>query len=489
MRVAPATPAAIPSPAPASPTAASTPAPAAPTEPGGHGHDSAIDSASSSLFKLPGLTPSYFRTYDQVKARINELAAKYPDLVTVNDIGDTAQKVKGQADRDIIEFTITNKKVTGPKPIIQHIGGVHAREISNPEILLRWAEKTLEGYGKDPVATSLLDTREIDLIPMVNPDGHVQVEHGLKTWNVAQIMTRKNKASNIPMMGTDLNRNFDFKWGGPGSGFLPPLPTYRGKRAASEPEVQAVQKWTLQRKPDTFIDWHSFSRLVLYPWGDTKDPAPDVKGLTAVAQRFASYNGYQPEPGIDLYPTTGTSSDWAYGVAKVPGFTIETGSAFIEDDKAFAKNYAANAPVLDYSAQIAADPYKLAEGPVVSKLQWQADGTITGNVNDSVPWGSRTDKQGKQQFLGAGQAIASVEATLDPRSAPGSGVALGAKDGKFDTPAEDVVIGRAALAKLLKSVGATPGADARRALVYVRAKDVDGNWGPAQPQWLQRTPA
>src|SRR5690606_15048392 len=120
------------------------------------------------------------------------------------------------------------KAIAGDKPSTMNVAGVHAREIANPELLMKFASDLLSGFGTDAEATMLLNTRELVLVPMVNPDGHVVVERGLNREPGGNAMQRKSTSAGTPGLGVDLNRNFDFHWGGPGASANPRSETYRG---------------------------------------------------------------------------------------------------------------------------------------------------------------------------------------------------------------------------------------------------------------------
>jgi len=410
--------------------------------------------------------PSYFRTYEQMKASLTELAAKYPNLVEVVDIGDTSEKVAGTADRDVLLLRLTAKGINdGKKPTAFHIAGEHAREIANPELVMRHALGLLQGYGTDPEATALLQTRVIDIVPMMNADGHVVVEKGYAKSQGGNLMQRKNTAA---PSGTDLNRNYEYHWGGPGASSNPRSDTYRGPSAASEPEVQAIQQHATAVKPGIFIDWHSYSELNLYPWGDTKDKAADFAGFDALAKKFSSWNGYTPQQSIQLYPTSGTSKDWMYGTHKIPGFTIETGKSFHQGDAEFERVWGENAPIFNYVAKVADNPFARVQGPDVVDLHVtapSAPGVAPSQVKLSASISDATN---------GGQKLAAAELTFDPFAAPGSGTALQASDGTFDSVDEQVT-------------GVVAARSGERELVYVRARDAAGNWGPLSAQWLDAT--
>jgi hypothetical protein len=407
--------------------------------------------------------PAYFRSYEQVKAAMAELQAKYPDLVEVIDIGDTSEKVAGKADRDVLMLRLTAKALNvGKKPTAMHIAGEHAREIANPELVLRHATTLLEGYGTDPEATALLQSRIIDIVPMMNPDGHAVIERAYDKQPGGNLMHRKNTS---PPDGTDLNRNYEYHWGGGGASSNPRSDIYRGPSAGSEPEVKAIEGQVTKQRPGIFIDWHSYSRLNLFPWGDTRDKAPDFKGLDALAKKFSTWNHYTPEQSIELYPTNGTSKDWVYGNYQTPAFTVETGDSFHQSDAEFEKTWAENSPVLTYVDKVADAPFQRVFGPDVLDVQ------VTAPSAPGVGPAQARVKATVSDANNGGQALAAAELVTDPFAAPGSGTALLPADGAFDTPSE--------------SVGGTISARAgEKQLVYVRAKDVDGNWGPLTAQWL-----
>ena len=392
--------------------------------------------------------PKYFRTYEQVKAAMFELAKKYPDFVKVTDIGDTFEKSTGKADRDILSMVLTSPK-EGQKTRVTHIAGQHAREIANPEVLMRYALWALENYGKDAEATALLDNHIIDLVPMMNPDGHAVVERGYTGERGGDLMKRKN-TSGSGAQGTDLNRNWPEKnWGTAGASSSPSNDTYRGPSAGSELENKAIVAHLETTKPAFFMDWHSYSELVLYPpEDDRKNVTPDQEHFIRVGKKMASFNGYTPQASIELYPTSGTSQ-LPYERWKIPSFVVETGRAFHQTDAQFEETYKKNFPVLQYAAAISPDWRKLSAGPEVASVRMSANGKLTAVAKDAL----------------TGKSAVAVELVSSPFAKPGSGKRLTGNDGTF-------------VAEGIKS-----GPRAAKELVYVRAQDDQGNWGPAKAVW------
>jgi hypothetical protein len=188
-------------------------------------------------------------------------------------------------------------------------------------------------YGTDPRVTKLLDTTEIWIIPVVNPDGYEYSFTNERLW-------RKNLRDNdgdgqITLVdGVDINRNFDSKWGYDNEGSSPIWPTddYRGTDPNSEPETRVLIDF-IERKDFKFIvSYHSYSNLILYPWGwQVKTPSLDdpifvaqagVDGNSAIFDHLLDAE-YNPGVGADLYITNGEFTDWAYTQHGIPSYTVE----------------------------------------------------------------------------------------------------------------------------------------------------------------------
>jgi len=271
---------------------------------------------------------------------------------------------------------------------------------------IRQGEMSLDA-GK---VAEIVDNLDVVVFPQANPDGR----HYSMT---VDPMWRKNRrpvghsdphcatgGGNGP--GVDINRNYDFLWDYP-SLFSPQAPVqtstdpcsevYRGPSAGSEPETANVT-WLLDRVPSVgyFIDVHSFGEDILYTWGDDDDqtidpsmnfrnpafdgkrgitdstpggdpakykeylPAADLDGAvhlgTVMRDAIAAAHGrqYSVKGAVGLYPTSGTSDDYAYSRSfvdatkgKVLGYTIEWGPQRSSIPKSFHPDYTDMVPIID----------------------------------------------------------------------------------------------------------------------------------------------
>jgi murein tripeptide amidase MpaA len=274
---------------------------------------------------------------------------------------------------------------------IYFLGGVHAREWGSPDILIHFVQLLSNAYRtRTPIQIgtrtftaadikNVIETKYVYVFPQANPDGR---HHSMTT----EPMWRKNRRpapaghTQPHCCGVDINRNYNFLWNFP-QYFDPASPitnstdpcdyeVYIGPEATSEPETQNAV-WMFDTYPDIqyFVDLHSYSEDILYNWGDDQDqstdpnmnfqtPAYDGKRGIANDNAYREYikeddrkkavrlanvmrdaikasrgRVYKTEQSMSLYPTAGTSDDYAFSrhivdakKAKVFSYTIEWGS-------------------------------------------------------------------------------------------------------------------------------------------------------------------
>ncbi len=250
-----------------------------------------------------------YHTYSEATQWLDDLHAQYPQVVSAK--WSLGQSHEG---RDIWCIRVSdNPETDEPDEAEVEIDGLHhAREVMASEMTLMFVEYLASRYGTDPVVTHLLDTREIYVVPIVNPDGFVYNEtiapDGGGMW-------RKNRRDNGDgTFGVDPNRNYPYEWDGPGSSTDPSSDVYRGPAPGSEPEVQALMGLINAHAFVTSMSFHSYSGMTLYPWGYTTDPTPDDAVFQQMASIMTSGNGYAAgQPGDLLYTVNGGSFDWVYG--------------------------------------------------------------------------------------------------------------------------------------------------------------------------------
>ncbi|XP_019659891.1 carboxypeptidase A4 isoform X4 [Ailuropoda melanoleuca] len=186
--------------------------------------------------------------------------------------------------------------------------------------------KIVSDYGKDPAITSILQKMDIFLLPVANPDGYVYTQTQNRLWRKTRSLSPGSHC-----VGADPNRNWNASFAGEGASDNPCSEIYHGPHPNSEVEVKSVVDFIQEHGNfKCFIDLHSYSQLLMYPYGYTVKKAPDADELDQVARRaakaLASLSGttYQVGPTCTtVYPASGSSVDWAYDNGIKYAFTFE----------------------------------------------------------------------------------------------------------------------------------------------------------------------
>lgn len=249
-----------------------------------------------------------FRDFAAISEHLKSLVALAPDRVALQSIG---ASIDG---RPIWAVRIG----TGATKMLVN-GTEHAREWLSAMATTCVADRIVRDYATDPAIRAFADSHELWVVPVSNPDGYQYAWSNERYW-------RKNRRGRF---GVDLNRNFSVGWGGEGAGKSKLAENYRGEYAFSEPESIALRDLVKRERITHHIDFHTYSQLVLYPWGYTRNPAPDAARFAAIGDRMASaifathQNPYKLIQSSQLYPAGGTMTDWVYGEAGAQSFTIE----------------------------------------------------------------------------------------------------------------------------------------------------------------------
>jgi carboxypeptidase T len=434
---------------------------------------------------IPGY-PCY-RTVEETYASLAQIAHDHPDLARWIDIGDSWDKITsgGPAGYDLQVLQLTNHNIPGPKPIFFLMGAIHAREYSTAELATRFAEYLVKAYGSDADITWLLDYYEVQILPVANPDGRKLAETGF--------LWRKNtdNSDGCPVAngyGVDLNRNYDFKWGGPGASPDACNEVYLGRSAASEPETQALQAYLSGLYPDRrgpadgdaapvdtsglLISLHSYGQLVLWPWGWTNTPAPNAAQFQTLGRKFAFFNHAIPEQADALYAISGTTDEWFYGQLGISAYTFEVGTAFFQACGAFESSlYPDNLQALLYAFKAARRPYQTPAGPDTLNISLSTNVVTIGEVISFTATADDTRYSGGEATQPIGGARFSIDAPTwisGTQSTP-----LQAEDGVLDHPIENLQ-GSLNTGKLASG----------RHMLFIESQDSVGNWGPPSAQFF-----
>ena len=274
------------------------------------------------LALLPDWRDGEYHDYMATEKKLNEFTEEFPDLTYLYSIGKSVQ------DRDIWCIKITNENNNRKKYSCIIDGCIHGNEWEAGEICLYLAEYLLINFGENATVTQILNTTEIYIVPLFNPDGREQNTR----WNYN---------------GIDLNRNFDVDFGklygrvvriGKLFGRIK-IPYVRipffgiytncGRKPFSEPESRAIRDLMNSLNHNRFslyVNCHTATHQILSPWSARKPPfemTQNEKNVFNMVKDWVventEYETYRGETGI----SSGVAMDWCFKEFRVPSFIFE----------------------------------------------------------------------------------------------------------------------------------------------------------------------
>jgi hypothetical protein len=286
---------------------------------------------------LPNWTDGEYHDYFGTMKMLNGFNQNYPDLVKVFSIG------KSVLGKDIWCIRVTNEKNDTRKSSCLIDGCIHGNEWEGGEVCLYLAEFLLINFDANETITHILNSSEVYIVPLVNPDGR-QIDYRLND-------------SRFNANGIDLNRNFDVDFGrirgsvmplGKLFGrikipyvnldrlhkwfpkFFPLFLTNCGRRPFSEPETQAMRDVMKDLENNDFsfyVNCHTAAHCIYYPWGAFKPPFEISKQeqyiFNYVQEWVVENTEYEKATSGVNYKTSGDAGDWVFKEFRIPSFGFE----------------------------------------------------------------------------------------------------------------------------------------------------------------------
>ncbi len=410
-----------------------------------------------------------YHTYAEMAAEVKAVADAHPDIVKRISLGTSYQG------RHIWAVKISdNVNVDEDEPEVEFDGVHHSDEHMGLEMTLHILHWLVDGYGTDPRITNIVNTREIWIVFEVNPDG---AEYDISGGHFH--FWRKNRQPNANgTIGTDLNRNYSYRWGlGGRTSANPEAITYQGPHAFSAPETRVMRDFFASRVVNgvqqirASITFHEDGRLVMWPYGYTLANVPadmttqDHAALMAIGKHMASTNGYRPEQASDLYISHGTTRDYLYGTYRVFSYTFEMSVVNYPPDSMIGPETSRNKEAVLWLAEHAGCPLAVL-GPGVRMARC---GAFDDDMEVARGWTINPD--------GTDTASSGAWARGNPAGTSGGGLAL-----QLDA----VPSGQAALVTGL-AAGASPNANDLDGLTTARSRSITLPAGAGQNltfRWL-----
>ncbi|MBN1356753.1 hypothetical protein JXA40_10875 [bacterium] len=264
---------------------------------------------------------SQYLDYSEVTSMLAGYESAHPSYMRRVDLATTFES------RHIWAMKISdNVSVNEDEPSILFIGLHQAREIMATEITMDIVAYLANNYGSNPDVTDWVNTWQIWIIPMLNPDGSAYC------WSTDQYWIKNRRDLGGGVYGVNLAHNYPFNWGACfGSSSDPNSNYFRGTTPASEPEIQAVISLAEEHRFAAILSYHSFNEFVLFPYGCQNDTAAEKDILrsfgstfaTAIRKENGSY-GYPLGTWWELlYQTDGNETDYFYAEKGCLAYAIQ----------------------------------------------------------------------------------------------------------------------------------------------------------------------
>jgi len=266
--------------------------------------------------KLPNIINKY-ATHAEINQFVREIVAENLKIASHEKIGTS---IEGR------EMLVIVLKTASSKETIWIDCGIHAREWVTPATCVYIIDRLVKDYNANP-SGSLLNKYAVHILPSHNPDGY--------EWTGSYRLWRKSrKVHPGGCIGVDLNRNYNTTHDAEGGSSSDPCnDTYHGQGPwPGEPETIAVHEY-IRRHGYNFISFltiHSYGQWILTCCGHTTDHPPGYDKMERAGKRMAEVikqssgrNYVCGTSAESLYPTEGTSNDWAYWQGILYSYTLE----------------------------------------------------------------------------------------------------------------------------------------------------------------------
>ena len=235
---------------------------------------------------------SQYLTYVQYVDSMVTMATYYPNICRLDTLGYSHQN------RLLLIMKISdNVNIDEDEPEVHFEGNIHGDEKISWAMSFWMVRYLLENYSTDTLVQRLVDTREIWIAPLVNPDGFVN-------------NSRYNART------VDLNRNWGWMWGDEwncGTDFM------------SENESRRFVEHFWRRSFVSYVSFHSGTLFLSEPWSYTSTLAPPEQNLIRhLSVGYSTFTGYPYSQGsIGMYPINGCTKDHGYGYGGEMSWSIE----------------------------------------------------------------------------------------------------------------------------------------------------------------------
>jgi len=250
--------------------------------------ESTMADAARMRTSLDGVGNIFFQNYQSlavITSWMRLLEAMFPSIASMTSIG------KSYEDREVYALRVGapgDSEPKGPRKTILITGGLHGREwISTSSVnYLLWS--VITSYNNEPMITKLLEHFDIVFVPVLNPDGYEY------TWQTDRLWRKSRQQTKMRFCrGLDLDHAFGHGWDASRHSTDPCSESYGGDQPFQAVEASELARWARNETENgvkfvAFLDLHSYSQQVLYPYAYTCsiDP-PNRENLEELAVGLA----------------------------------------------------------------------------------------------------------------------------------------------------------------------------------------------------------
>ncbi|MGD2110710.1 MAG: M14 family zinc carboxypeptidase [Phycisphaerae bacterium] len=261
--------------------------------------------AASALAVVTAPAAGQYHTHAQIGSDLLAVENNYPAICERHNLG---LSVLG---RELWAINISdNVGVEEDEPEFKFVSTMHGDEIMGVELCMNLIDYLTTNYGTDSRVTNIVDSIDVWIVPLMNPDGYER-------------SPRRRYNEN----GEDLNRNFPDVFNSPSN-------TTDGR----EPETAVIMEWSFGRSFSLAANIHGGALVANYPYDGNAagqsiyTASPDDDLYIYVAELYSQQNipmwnspvfFHGITNGADWYHINGGMQDWNYRYMGCNAITLE----------------------------------------------------------------------------------------------------------------------------------------------------------------------